>query len=151
MSSTSCGNFSCARTIKCKPIRTAPEKSLRSVVILTLSLILPEQAGATIRWVDALAPSSPGTGCGPLAGYTTIQAAVNAASSGDTISVCPGLYNENVSIPVANLTINGAQMGTSVTGRVSGSPAESTVKGTSEIGSNPVFKISAANVTIDGF
>lgn len=34
----------------------------------------------------------------PKAAYTTIQAAVNAASPGDTIRVCPGVYAENVVI-----------------------------------------------------
>ena len=30
--------------------------------------------------------------------YTTIQAAVTAASSGDSIVVYPGTYNENITI-----------------------------------------------------
>ncbi len=34
----------------------------------------------------------------PKAGFTTIQAAVDAASPGDTIRVCPGVYAENVVI-----------------------------------------------------
>ena len=34
----------------------------------------------------------------PTAGYTSIQAAVNAASAGDTIRICPGVYVEQVSI-----------------------------------------------------
>jgi len=34
----------------------------------------------------------------PTAAYTSIQAAVNAASSGDTIRICPGVYVEQVSI-----------------------------------------------------
>ena len=31
--------------------------------------------------------------------YSTIQAAVNAAASGDTISIANGTYNEQVTIP----------------------------------------------------
>jgi len=34
----------------------------------------------------------------PTAAYTSIQAAVNGASSGDTIRICPGVYVEQVSI-----------------------------------------------------
>jgi nitrous oxidase accessory protein NosD len=34
----------------------------------------------------------------PTAGYTSIQAAVTAASPGDTIRICPGVYVEQVSI-----------------------------------------------------
>ena len=43
----------------------------------------------------------------PKATYWTIQAAVNAASTGDRIRVCPGTYAEQVSIPAGknNLTL----------------------------------------------
>lgn len=41
----------------------------------------------------------------PTATYTSIQAAVNAASSGDTIRICPGVYVEQISID-KSLTLN---------------------------------------------
>ena len=41
------------------------------------------------------------------AAYSSIQTAVNAASSGDTVEVCPGTYNEQVTVSTSNLTING--------------------------------------------
>lgn len=40
--------------------------------------------------------------------YSTIQAAVNAASAGDTILIAPGGYDETVTISKANLTLVGA-------------------------------------------
>src|SRR5437762_1667229 len=42
--------------------------------------------------------------------YTTIQAAVNAASAGDLVLVDPGSYRENVTIPPhdGGLTLKGA-------------------------------------------
>src|ERR1041385_2391847 len=42
--------------------------------------------------------------------YSTIQAAVNAAASGDTIQIANGIYAEQVNIPSTknNLTLNGA-------------------------------------------
>lgn len=40
-------------------------------------------------------------------GYTTIQNAINAASNGDTIYVCDGTYNENLSISNKSLSIIG--------------------------------------------
>src|SRR5207253_6452122 len=43
------------------------------------------------------------------AAYTSINAAIAAASPGDTIKVCPGLYNEQVMINKNNLTLLGAQ------------------------------------------
>ncbi|HEX9991191.1 MAG TPA: right-handed parallel beta-helix repeat-containing protein [Chloroflexia bacterium] len=48
-----------------------------------------------------------GAGC-PGAGYSTIQAAITAASAGDTIQVCPGSYNENVNINKNGITLVGA-------------------------------------------
>jgi hypothetical protein len=82
----------------------------------------------------------------PGAGYQTIQAAVNAANAGDTINVCPGTYNENVTILSyqAGLTLNGAQAGVPITGRTFGNPVnESTVNGQ--------ITIKPTNVKFDGF
>src|SRR5437660_932044 len=115
-------------------------------IVATFTILLMLQgvtAHAMIRWVDHLAASSPpGTGCGPLAAYSTIGAAVAASSSGDVIEVCAGAYIEDVSISVPNLTLNGAQSGNSVAGRAFG-VGESTVFG--------MITIQAANVTINGF
>ena len=61
--------------------------------------------GATL-WVSpsAVGPA-PGINC-HNAGYATIQAAINAASAGDTVTVCPGTYVENITINKANLTVS---------------------------------------------
>ena len=48
--------------------------------------------------------------------YSSIQAAINAASSGDTIVVGTGTYNENVTVNVAGLTILGSGPGTIIEG-----------------------------------
>jgi hypothetical protein len=85
----------------------------------------------------------------PSAGYPTIQAAVDDPTC-TTVSVAPGVYTENVSVPRA-LTLNGAQAGQPVGGRISGGPGESTVVGANPAGGNPVFAINAPSVTIDGF
>src|SRR5437867_9493225 len=42
--------------------------------------------------------NTPADGDCPAASYTTIQAAVDASGPGDTVKVCPGLYEEQVQI-----------------------------------------------------
>src|SRR6185436_17310057 len=42
--------------------------------------------------------------------FTTIQAAINAAGTGDTINVAPGTYTENIFLN-KKVTLNGAQAG----------------------------------------
>src|SRR6185295_5452904 len=89
-----------AGTIKRKFIDPTSKGGFLSLVMFTLALLLPGQVLAATRWVDPAATSlPPGTGCGTKAGYTTIQAAVNAAAPGDHINVCPGTYIEQVTIP----------------------------------------------------
>jgi parallel beta-helix repeat protein len=61
-------------------------------------------AGAIVVGANAAACS------GTTPQFATISAAVTAASAGDTIFVCPGVYNESVSI-TKSLTLLGAQNG----------------------------------------
>src|SRR5207249_6414826 len=49
----------------------------------------------------------------PNADYTSINAAIAAASTGDTIRVCPGLYNETVVVNKASLALRGSTDGSS--------------------------------------
>ncbi|MDW8328439.1 MAG: right-handed parallel beta-helix repeat-containing protein [Candidatus Bipolaricaulota bacterium] len=69
------------------------------------------------------------------ANYATIGAAITAASPGNTIFVCPGMYNENPNVNKA-LTITGA------------GAASTTINGTA---AGNVVTISSSNVTIQGF
>jgi len=79
----------------------------------------------------------------PLAGYTSINAALLDASPGDTIMVCAGTYPEDVVINIVSLTLRGAQAGFPTGARMFMGAFESTVQG--------LITIQAANVTIDGF
>jgi parallel beta-helix repeat protein len=72
--------------------------------------------------------------------YHTIQAAVNAAHSGSTIKVAPGLYDENVTVS-KSLTILGGQV------VMAGESGPSTV----EYETTGFTVASANNVTIKGF
>src|SRR5438105_3249100 len=135
------------RTIKPKLNRTRSKSRFLPVVMLALAVFMQEQArGATVRWVDLTAASlPPGTGCGPMAGYKTIQDAINAASPGDTIHVCAGLYPEPAPGPLTinkRLTLLGAQAGVDARTRVGPESVVTDPQGTS---------VSASGVIIDGF
>ncbi|MBX4200189.1 right-handed parallel beta-helix repeat-containing protein [Candidatus Parcubacteria bacterium] len=68
--------------------------------------------------------------------YSTIQAAIDAASSGDTIDVGAGTYNENVVVSKP-ITLNGAGSGTTV---INGGTQDSAIRTTAD-----------SNVTVQGF
>jgi hypothetical protein len=78
--------------------------------------------------------------------FPTIQAAVTAATAGDTLLADPGTYAESVTVN-KSLTIEGNQHGVDARNR---SGAESVVTGAGNNGATP-FNITASNVTIDGF
>jgi hypothetical protein len=76
----------------------------------------------------------------PVSGnYTTIQDAVNNATSGETIIVYPEIYTENVNVSMADLNIIS----------YSGNPDDTVVKHLDVLSHD--FKINANNVTISGF
>lgn len=104
-------------------------------------------AAQTTHWVndDELTPVPPGTSCSD-AGYMSIAAAEAAASPGDTIMVCPGLYAEMVFIDVNNLTLLGAQAGFDARTRAFVAANESII----DHPCGPV-QIAAGNVVLDGF
>jgi len=79
-------------------------------------------------------------------GYTTIQAAINAANNGDTITVAPGTYNESVYIN-KSVTLEGAQHGVAGSSSSRANPANESIVGN---GSTP-FQVAASNVTLEGF
>ena len=128
-----------------------------SVAILFATVIGPvavTSAGASASGSDAPTAGSVivnnGTYGGTLPsacaspGFTSIQLAVNAASSGATIYVCAGTYNESVSISKP-LTLDGAQYLTNAVGR-SGGP-ESVITGSGGV----TYTTGATSGTLRGF
>ncbi|WP_299399152.1 right-handed parallel beta-helix repeat-containing protein [Pelagibius sp.] len=74
----------------------------------------------------------------------SIQAAIDAASDGDTILVGPGTYDENLTID-KQITLIGAQSGIDPTGGGGRGGAETVING------NIAVTVGADNATIDGF
>src|SRR3990172_7552932 len=83
------------------------------------------------------------TVCASGCDHTTIQGAVNAASSGDTINIAAGTYKENVTIEVKTLTVNGAGADSTI---VDGNKSASvfSIRGSS----SPPFSVTLKNMTI---
>jgi len=120
--------------------RSAVLSALVSVFVLGLMVFGTDIVAAAATLTVSNASSAPCTGT-----YSTISAAVAAASAGDTIKVCPGTYSESFSVD-KGLIINGSNAGISPNGgtRV----AEAIVNA----GGSPTIRISTTDpVTIDGF
>ncbi len=92
-----------------------------------------------------------------LKNYATIQTAVNAVPSGATIQVCPGTYNEQVTIN-APLTLEGIANGTNQAVIVN-VPGVFEQNGTGPVSSYPIFAqilvqdagpVNISGLTIDG-
>jgi nitrous oxidase accessory protein NosD len=81
----------------------------RTLIRVGLALLFVAAFGAT-SYGKTLIVGQPGTPC-PNAQYTTITDAVNAASPGDVVAICPALYAEQLVISkpltLRGLTVNG--------------------------------------------
>jgi parallel beta-helix repeat protein len=85
----------------------------------------------------------------PQATFTSIQAAVTAAPPGSTILVCPGLYNEFVSVTKPLTLWAPRQQGTSTQCAETTDPTrEAVVQSDSIFG---VFLLGSAGITLQGF
>ena len=112
--------------------------AVASIIAFAMSALTTTATGSTL-YVNPDGSCSGRTPC-----FTTIQAAVNAASPGDTIQVAAATYPELVQV-TKTLTINGANAGVDPRG-----PA---VRGAESIVgmANGAFQILADKVVIDGF
>lgn len=120
-----------------------------SALALTLTLGLMMFGGRSAQAAGTWYVSTTGVPTGVSGGscsspsFNSIGAAVAIASSGDTIQVCAGTYNEQVQI-TKTLTLKGAQAGVDARTRVAAS--ESIINN-----SNGPVQIMADNVVLDGF
>jgi hypothetical protein len=77
----------------------------KRMICLWFSFFFAAAAGLLAQGANTLVVGKPDTPC-PNVGYTTIGAAVAAASAGDVIEVCPGAYPEQLVITMP-LTLRG--------------------------------------------
>jgi glucose/arabinose dehydrogenase len=108
----------------------------------------PQHTGVIYRIAPAHATLTVDQSGGPGI-YTTIQAAVNDASAGDTIEVHAGTYRENVTISKP-LTLVGPNAGVNPNTQRR-KPEAVVVPGTDNAASGTIFTVTASHVTIDGF
>ena len=89
----------------------ATKFKILGVTAILASLLVPSIANAATLNVD-----QNDAGCDDVAGtpYCTIQAAVTAAASGDTINIASGLYSENVVATSKGLTLVGEDVETTI-------------------------------------
>lgn len=85
------------------------------------------------------------------ADFPTISAAISAASPGDTIIVAAGVYNEQVVINVANLTLLGAQANVDARMRTYIPANESTITFATPAFGSGIVNIASPNVIFNGF
>jgi len=97
------------------------------------TLALCAVAAVVVGTANAATYTVCATGCD----YATIQSAVNAATSGDTVFVYNGSYNENVNVGTAHLTLEGE--------------GKDKVTVTAASSSDDVFEVTADWVNISGF
>jgi hypothetical protein len=84
----------------------------------------------------------------PKATFQSIQAAVTAAAPGDTIKVCPDIYNESVTVSKPALTLVGASMANGCTTLTAADPTkDSIVTG----GASFAFNLTNNNILLSGF
>lgn len=105
-------------------------------------------AAATTRTVGS---------CLPGAHFSTIQAAVNASANGDTVQVCPGTYQEQVTI-TKGLTLAGIRSGNADAAIIT-SPAGGMAQNAVGVGgpiaagiavTSATSSVSISNVVVDG-
>ena len=119
-----------------------------SIVLASLAIALPAAAvGVAVVGPRTLVVDDDKQQC-PNAAYTSITAAIAAASPGDTIRVCAGLYRETVVVDKASLSLRGA---------TNGSTTEPCLR--SDDAANPArdsiingeVRLEANGVSLDGF
>lgn len=115
-------------------MRRTPFVVAAAISLVTVFAVPSVTAGGSTLVVD-----DDGAQCSS-AGYTSIQAAIDAASAGDRVEVCAGTYDEHVDVDVRDLALVGPNNGTAGDGDRG---PEAVVNGQ--------LVVSASHVAVDGF
>jgi parallel beta-helix repeat protein len=120
-----------------------------AAVLMGTAIYLAEPARAATTYVVDDDGSATPTNCSPAVATpapTSINLAITGASDGDTIKVCPGVYDESVLIN-KQLTVRGAKAGVNGATRVFNAATESIISVFTECS----VCIDADGVVFDGF
>ena len=126
---------------------------LSFTILAMLCAVAPRSAQAATLVVDDDGQATALDCNASQVAFGTVQAAVNAGATGDTIQICPGTYNEQVAVTTSHLTIRGAGSGLTVL------RPTAVVQNAINLFGNPVAAImlvkdaanvTVANLTIDG-
>ena len=85
----------------------SPRRPLRAALAVPVSLALTFAFAGTAS-ADEFVGAGGGSGNCAAPTHATIQAGVNAADPGETVSVCPGAYREQVEVIDKSVTIDGS-------------------------------------------
>jgi hypothetical protein len=128
-------------------LKFATSIALCSGVLVGASLSFSNAAGASVsgppKGATIVGVPGPSPSACKAPSFSTIQAAINAASTGSTIYVCPGTYNESLTINKP-LTLLGAQFGFDARSR---SGAETVIDSTGGV----TYTSGATSGALDGF
>jgi parallel beta-helix repeat protein len=119
------------------------------VSFLALSSLPPAKAGNTLVVDEDGYGSASDCDATDVAAYSTIQAAIAAATADDTISVCPGTYVESGQIVISqDLSIAGAGASTTIIKPAADTGSSGDARGWFLVNSGVTFNLS--DVTLDG-
>jgi hypothetical protein len=79
--------------------------ALTIATLMVAAIAAPVSARHATRWVDDDAGGNGGPAACQTAGYTSIQAAINASSKWDRVNVCPGTYTEQLTLDVRGIAV----------------------------------------------
>ncbi len=102
------------RPHSCSRLRPLDETARVILLAATFLVVgIPARAQGTVVTDDDGRATAADCDAGALA-FGSIQAAVDAAASGDSVLICPGTYDEQVVVGTSDLTIHGAGAGATV-------------------------------------